>query len=32
MRVDSTPSGDEDMEGSVIGICLNGPGARDLPL
>lgn len=23
MRVDSSPSGDEDMEGYVIGICLN---------
>lgn len=23
MRVDSRPSGDEDMEGYVIGICLN---------
>lgn len=26
MRVDSTPSGDEDMEGCIIGICLNEAG------
>lgn len=26
MRVNSTLSGDEDMEGCVIGICLNGVG------